>query len=187
MACCEPQNQYLPASATAGLPFQATVALADYPAPAWTLTAYIRGPKSIDLTASASAGAHLFAADAATTAEWPAGQYWYALRASNAGQLVEIERGQINIAPDLATAADGYDGRSANQIALDAINAVLAKRATLDQERYRINNRELYRTSIKDLLTLKSYYATAVRNENACKSGGKRRFGRPIHVHFSPR
>lgn len=184
MACCPTPNQYLPATATAGLNFSALVDVPAYPAPEWALVAYIRGPKSVDLTATPAGTAHQFSAPAGTTSEWAAGDYWYSLRATRGAEVVEIERGTLRVLPDLAAAGDGYDGRSAAQIALDAINAVLEKRATLDQERYRINNRELYRTPIADLIKLRSFYAQQVRRENACRAG-RSTFGRQVLVRFS--
>jgi hypothetical protein len=77
-----------------------------------------------------------------------------------------------------------YDGRSDNQKALDAIEAVLARRATLDQQRYTINNRELWRTPIIELIKLRSFYAAAVAREKR-KNSGNRTFGRRINVRFS--
>ena len=89
--------------------------------------------------------------------------------------------GQITITPDLINAPVGFDGRTPNQIALDAIEAVIAQRATLDQERYRINNRELYRTSIPDLIKLRDHYVRLVKREQdiAC---GRNPFGNTVRV-----
>lgn len=184
MACCPQDNANFPAKATAGLSFSALVSVADYPVPEWALVAYIRGPKSIDLTSTPEGSDHRFTADAETTADWPAGAYWYSLRAINGADVREIETGTLQVLPDITAAGDGYDGRSNAQIALDAINAVLEKRATLDQERYRINNRELYRTSISDLLKLRAFYAGQVKRECA-RNAGRSKFGRQVLVRFS--
>lgn len=181
MVCCPVPNKYLPATATAGLTFTATVRAPGYPAPGWTLALYLRGPKAIDLVAD---GSHTFTAQANETSGWPDGDYWYTLRATNGDDTVELETGTLRVLPDLVAAGDRYDGRTQAQIALDAINAVLANRATLDQERYRINNRELYRMSVSDLMKLRSFYADQVRRETACKTG-RSRFGRQIAVRFT--
>lgn len=173
-----------PKTVTAGLSFQATVNLSDYPAPEWELRAFLRGKQNIDLLAAADGVLHVFSADAATTAAWATGAYWYSLRATKGTQVVEIAKGQIDVLPDLATVTGTYDGRTENQKALEAIDAVLAKRATLDQERYRINNRELYRTPIGDLMKLRSFYVAAVRREKNANCG-KSTFGRRINVRFS--
>ncbi|AWM87366.1 hypothetical protein [Microvirga sp. 17 mud 1-3] len=181
---CPTTNRYLPATATAGLNFSASVSAPEYPAPDWALALYLRGPNPINLNSTPDGTAHTFAAAAAATAEWAAGDYWYSLRATNGTDTVELETGTIRVLPDLVAAGAGYDGRSQAQIALDAIEAVLAKRATIDQERYRINNRELYRTSISDLLKLRAFYAAQVKRENGIKSG-RSTFGRQIAVRFT--
>lgn len=134
--------------------------------------------------ATAAGTDHLFTADAATTGAWTAGEYWYSLRATNGAEVVELEAGNLRVLPDLVAAGDDYDGRTEAQIALDAINAVLGKRASIDQERYRINNRELYRTPIADLIKLRSFYVAQVKRENTCKTG-RSAWGRQVIVRFS--
>lgn len=173
-----------PSKITAGLSFQAIVAYADYPAPDWALAGVVRGPKSIDLIATAEGSAHSFTVAAAESASFTAGLYWYSLRATKGADVVEVEKGQVTILADLSVAEDGFDGRTENEKALDSIKAVLAKRATQDQQKYTINNRELWRTPIADLLKLRGFYAAAVRREKAIQSGSVR-FGRSIPVRFS--
>lgn len=172
-----------PAKIGAGLTFDLLLTLTAYPAPAWAVSAYLRGPSSISMTAAAEGSQHRFRKELGETANWAAGDYWYTLRAVDAatGDMVEVECGQVTITPDLVNAAVGFDGRTPNQIALDAIEAVIAQRATLDQERYRINNRELYRTSIPDLLKLRDHYVRLVKREQdiAC---GRNPFGNTVRV-----
>ena len=115
----------------------------------------MRGPIAINLAATIDGDEFVFSADASTTATWSAGDYWYSVRVTSGSAVQELESGQVTVLPDMATASSGYDGRTQAEIALAAIEAVLANRATKDQDRYRINNRELYRTSISDLLKLR--------------------------------
>ena len=173
-----------PSRITAGLSFQVIVAYADYPAPDWELAAIIRGPKSIDLTATAEGSAHKFTVSAAESTDFIAGLHWYSLRATKGADVVEVDKGQVTILADLFVAEAGFDGRTENEKALDSIKAVLAKRATQDQQKYTINNRELWRTPIADLLKLRGFYTAAVRREKAIKSG-RVGFGRSIPVRFS--
>lgn len=163
---------------------QAVLSLSNYPATEWTLTAHLRGGVAIDLLAVADGTDHAFNAAAAVTAEYTPGRYQLTLRATNGTAVEEVQNSAVDILPDLATVTSPYDGRTDNEKALEAIDAVLGKRASLDQERYRINNRELYRTPIADLLKLRSFYATAVRREKA-KNSGQSTFGRRINVRFS--
>lgn len=173
-----------PSSIGAGLSFKASAVLPDYAAPTWALSAVIRGPGVINLPATGSGTEFTFAVPAATTAGWVPGVYWASLRVTDGVDVHEIAVRQLTVLPDLAAAGEGYDGRSQNELALEAINAVLAKRATIDQQRYTINNRELWRTPMADLLKLRSFYTTAVRRERR-RAAGITTFGRPIQVRFS--
>ncbi|MEN9530835.1 MAG: hypothetical protein RIQ83_59 [Pseudomonadota bacterium] len=172
-----------PAKIGAGLTFNLLLTLTAYPAPAWSVFISLRGPGAMTMTATSEGSQHRFRADVTETADWVPGDYWYTLRAVDAAtsEMVEVECGQVTITPDLINAAAGFDGRTPNQIALDAIEAVIAQRATLDQERYRINNRELYRTSIPDLLKLRDHYVRLVKREQdlAC---GRNPFGNTVRV-----
>jgi hypothetical protein len=51
------------------------------------------------------------------------------------------------------------------------LEAVIEGRASLDQERYRINNRELYRTPMETLIKLRNQYRAEVSRERAKASG----------------
>ena len=177
-----PRRQF-PDEIAAGLDFSAVLILPRYPALVWLVTAIIRGPSSIDLDAVGLDQAHTFSAAADVTETWGAGLYRYSVRATNGASLVEVSSGELTVIPDLAQATAGYDGRSDAEIALDALDAVIGNRATLDQSRYRINNRELFRMQVSELLKLRAYYVSRVRRERA-KKNGRARFGRIIPVRF---
>ena len=165
----------------AGLTLDVLLNLTAYPAPEWVVTVYLRGPGSIDLPATAEGSQHRIHEDAATTANWTPGVYWYSMRATRGADVVEVEAGDVQVLPDLTTVPPGYDGRTQAEIALEAINALLANRATIDQERYRINNRELYRMSVEDLLKLRSFYMEEVKREQAA-AAGKNQWGNTVRV-----
>lgn len=171
----------LPDKIGAGLTFDRLVTLAAYPAPDWTLSVALRGAGSVNLTATADGNQHRLTVDAATTGNWSPGHYWYTARVTDGTNVIEVESGQITVAPDLTLSTDGHDGRTHAQRTLEAIEAVIEKRASLDQERYRINNRELYRTPISDLLKLRDLYRAEVRREQAA-ARGKSLFGAPVRV-----
>ncbi len=142
----------------------------------------MRGPDSIDLTAEPDGTNHHFIVAASVTATWQAGEYWYSLRVTDGDVVVEVEAGQTTIKPNLAVVGDGYNGRAHVQRVLAAIEAVLEKRATNDQERYTINNRELWRTPIPDLLVLRDRYRAELRRMNAARVGGL--FDQHVRVRF---
>lgn len=172
-----------PTSIRAGVTFDHTIRLQLYPAPLWALSVLLRGPKSIDITSlPVNTTEHQLLVDAATTAAWTPGDYLYSVRAVSSGTVLEIESGSVTMQPDMATVADGTDARVHAQRCLDAIEAVLEKRATQDQERYTINNRELHRTPIGDLLKLRDYYRAELARMMAAQRGSL--FKRQVRVVF---
>lgn len=177
--------QIIPDKIKAGVDFTARACVPAYPAGTWSMTLMLRGVSVIDLSAVADGVTHVFSAPASTTTAWASGLYWYAIRATDGVATVEVESGNVEITPDLATAEAGFDGRSHARTVLEAIEAVIEKRATLDQERYRINQRELYRTPIADLLKLRDRYKAEVAREDA-KARGQSLFGRQVKVVMRP-
>jgi hypothetical protein len=75
--------------------------------------------------------------------------------------------GGVEILANPATVAAGYDNRGHARKVLDAIEAVLEQRASVDQQSYSINGRHLARTPIAELLRLRSVYRAQVAGEDA--------------------
>lgn len=171
----------LPDAITAGVTLDHAVTLTAYQAPDWGLALILRGPQSIDLTAVAEETQHRFAVSAAVTATWAPGVYWFSLRATQGAEVALIDEGQITVRADLAQIDGAHDGRSHVEKVLSAIEAVIEGRAAIDQQRYVINNRELWRTPIADLLLLRSKYRDELRRmQNAAR--GQSLLGRKIKV-----
>lgn len=179
-------SRIVPQTIASGFNFYAQTWQPDYSGAEWTLELLLRGVGTITLTGERDAARHVFSANAEETATWAAGEYAYFLRAVSGSDAYLLEQGTVRVLPDATKIADGSDIRSEAQKALDAIDAVLAKRATLDQQRYRINNRELERTDIADLLALRAHYYRLVQVEKA-KASGKGLFGRQVKFHMGPR
>lgn len=173
----------IPAKISAGLTFDRLAACIAWPAPDWSLSLLLRGPSTINLSATAESSQHRFRALASVTTAWAPGRYTYSIRATRGDDVVEVESGSVDITPDMANIAAGTDTRSHARRTLENINAVLEKRATQDQQRYAINNRELWRTPIPELLLLRDRYAAEVRREEAV-SRGKSLFGAQVRVRF---
>lgn len=156
---------------TAGDTLDFTTSVPDYPASdGWTLK-YRLSPRAsgtaIDLTASANGDDYDVTASATTSAGWAAGFYTWSAFVEKAGERYTVDRGQLEIRAASSTLAAGYDGRTHAQTVLDAIEAVLENRATLDQESYAINGRSLKRMPIADLLKLRQVYRAEVQGEEA--------------------
>lgn len=176
--------ELIPTRFVAGTTFRVVLTLTAYPAPDWAATLIMRGPLSIDLIGTSDgAEQHTVEASAVVTADWPAGVYWWALRATDGGDIVQVDEGQITIAGDIAAAEVGFDARTHAERTLAAIEAVIENRATTDQQKYTINNRELWRTPIAELLLLRSRYRDEVRRQKQAR-GGQSLLGRQVKVRF---
>jgi hypothetical protein len=175
---------HFPSLITAGLSLKTEVVLDDYPAPTWSLRAILRGPAQIDLVSAAAGTGHLLSAGAAATANWTAGLYALSLRAASGDDVFEVEAGQVSVLADLVGVANGHDARGHAQRTLSAIEAVLEGRASKDQQSYTINGRSLLRTTIADLLLLRSTYRKEVQAERA-GGRGRRLVGRQVRVRFA--
>lgn len=175
----------IPRTIGAGFTFTATAWRREFSGGEWSLQLILRGPAAVDIDAERDNARHVFSVPGTETAKWPPGVYAYTIRATDGVDVHLVEKGSVRIKPDLAAMPAGHDGRSDARQALDAIEAVLARRATLDQERYRINNRELYRTPIADLLRLRAHYLERVRREEA-GAAGRGVFGRQVKFRMGP-
>lgn len=174
----------IPPQISAGLTFSALASLENYLAPDWSLSLALRGPASIDLASAPEGTQHRLDATATATAAYLPGLYRYTLRAMRSGVVREVENGTVEVLADLAALPAGGDMRSHARIVLDNINAVIEKRATQDQQKYTINERELWRTPIKDLLLLRSTYQAMVRAEEATARGSNS-FGQTIRMRLA--
>jgi len=163
--------ELFPNGIQAGLTLRRLVVQPAYPAPEWQLSVVLRGPSVIDLLAVPDGRNHLLHVPATITQGWLHGEYAVSVRMQRGDDIEEIDSGTVTVRPDIAQLAAGHDARSHVQRVLDAIEAVLEKRATLDQEQYRINNRELRRTPIADLLKLRDRYRMELQRAKAARNG----------------
>lgn len=161
-----------PKSIQAGLSLIVEFEAEDYPAPEWTLTAYLRGATAIDIPAIGAEEIHTFEVAGSVTAGYTPGRYTASIRATDGSDVFELEGGEIEILADVAALDPGHDPRAHAERTLEAIEAVIEGRASKDQQSYTINGRSLERTSISDLLLLRDTYKREVAELN---SGGRSR------------
>lgn len=165
---------------------QFTTSIADYPASdGWTLKFRLiprTSGDAIEITAAAAdddPDAYEVSVSAATTAGWVPGDYSWAAWVEKDVEKFTVDgwvshdqryRGGASIAikPDPRTVA-AFDNRSHARKVLDAIEAVIENRATLDQEEYTINGRSLKRTPLDDLVGLRRRYQNEVATEDAAE------------------
>lgn len=162
----------LPGEIGAGVSFKATACLPVYPAPEWSVDLILRGPGQIDINSVSQADYHELRAGAGVTKDWKPGRYHYEIRVSNGDDVITVETGEVMIAPDLAAQVEGYDGRDHARRVLDAVEAVIENRATIDQQQYQINNRSLTRTPMSDLLKLRAKYRAELAGQKRARRGG---------------
>jgi hypothetical protein len=102
------------------------------------------------------------------TSAWPAGNYVlqvWATFTDDTTRIVGTDR------LDLSAAVSVGDPRSLARISFDNIKLMLAGQAKEGVKRYKINNRELERYTVSELLALKSHFAAEVIREERRERG----------------
>lgn len=147
-----------PETIRAGDTLKFTKRLPDYLPATWTLKYSLNKTGSrYTITATDNGdGTHLVNVAAATTANYPAGVYKWQAYVESGSERYTIATGTLDVKADLS--ASGLDTRSHVKKVLDAIEAVIENRATLDQQSYTIGNRSLQRMAVDELLKLRDTY-----------------------------
>lgn len=153
-------TRQIPTEMISGYQFTVNAQSSLTPIYAYTYTLSLRGPSSTDFLAVPTNNGFTITGTAPVS-----GKYRYTCYGtdSNAAKHL-IEVGDITVLPDPASIAVGADLQSHEEKVLAAIEAVIEKRATLDQQAYSLNGRTLQRTPIADLLKLRDYYRAAVQS-----------------------
>lgn len=146
--------------------------LNDFPADEWTLTYYLRSSVAngqIDIVATADGTAFDIDISPTTSAQYVPGVYYWSAYVSQSGDRKQIGQGRIEILTNPSDVTLPVDGRSHARRTLEALEAVIERRATTDQQRYVFQavGRSVDRMPIKDLLEFRNYYAGLVATEDA--------------------
>jgi hypothetical protein len=145
--------------------------LGDYPATLWTLRYWFKNAAGgFEVVAGADVTAFLVDEDSTATSARAAGVYAWQARVENIASpstRYTVASGTLRVLANLFTgvASDALDTRTHARKVLDAIEAVLENRATLDQEEYEIAGRRLKRTPLAELSQLRREYAARVAAE----------------------
>jgi hypothetical protein len=168
-----------PKEFTVGESLEWTVSFDDYPASdGWILTYYFRGAGTgFNASAAADGDDHLIEVAKTATAALTAGKYSYQAFAELGEAKVLVDVGEAIVKESLAALSTGtaYDARSQVKIILDNIDAMIAGKATLDQQEYSIGTRQLRRIPLPDLIALRKEYArlyAAEQRAEKLKNGG---------------
>jgi len=142
----------------------------------------VQAPIVLDSVPATDGAGHRFQRTAAQTGAYKAGQYGFQTNAVKASEVYTLDgtywSGEVTLFPNPADLAQGTDTRTQDAVALDAIEAVLANRATVDQEEYTIGDRSLKRMSIDELLKLRSYFKARINQQRERKGAIYLRWGR---------
>lgn len=139
---------------------------------ALVLTA-IKGGTPVTVAGSAVDGSWVMALNSVTSAELTPSTYRYLIAATKAGERTTIEYGQVEVQAD--PASGDSDLRSAAQRALDAIDAVLERRAGSENIEYVFEDgRSIKKVPHGELLQLRRHYARQVARETQGRRGPAR-------------
>lgn len=159
--------------------------LDDFPAgSAWVLSYSFTSPSAQFASSHAAVGNdHRITID---TTNLEAGHYDYAKKITDTSETFTLERGFVDVDPDLSADIAGVDRRSYAEITLANIEAMLKGKATKDQTSYSLNGRALSRYSIDELNDWRAQLRVEVRDERQKArrlAGGKSH--RNVHARFS--
>ena len=143
----------------------------DYPTSTFALTYEFHsdagggGSKKFTITATEAEDTYYIEVGSSTTASYTAGDYiWeaYITRSADSERIM-VDSGRTEITINLANT--NADLRSHAKIVLDAIEAVIEGRATIDQSSFSLGGRSLSRMSVEELMTFRDRYKTEYMKE----------------------
>lgn len=180
----------VPASFIAGETLKWQKTFADYPASEWELTYQFRSANggefgTFNATATANGDTFEITVDSADTENLLSGTFYFRAFVEKDGEKYAVDQGEIKCAAKFDDES-AFDGRSQAKRILDAIDALIEGTASLNQKRYQINNRELERYDLSELIALRTHYANLVAREQQAerlKSG--KGFFKTIHTRFT--
>lgn len=160
-----------PQRVTAGDTIQWTKEIPDYPPGQYTLKYVFRGPSNFEVTAATSGTLHLVTITAAVSAGFVPGDYFWQSYAESGSTRFTQARGRLTILENLAAVTDeGFDGRSQARKILEAIRAVILKKASRVQEEYEVDGVRVKDIPPEQLIVLEIRYSSIVQSEESQES-----------------
>jgi len=138
------------------------------PGDGWTLTYTFSTLNFSATVTSTTDDGGSFAVTIADTvsAGWSAGAYAWQAKVSDGSETFTVDQGATDVLADfIEDDGRGHEARSFAQRTLDALEAVLARKATRDQLTYSIGDRALSRMSWEELLTARDRFRIEVASE----------------------
>jgi hypothetical protein len=168
----------IPTTLRAGDTIEWDETVSDYPAGNnYTLAIDLRSKDKAPITITATANGNDYAISVApaTSATWPAGNYFYqayVYKSSNntISEKYTLQNGQIKILPNLTGVDSQADLRSIAEKNLDMIEARLSGDTSPDVMSYSIAGRSLSKRSWDELMSMRAYWKEEVRVEQEAES-----------------
>lgn len=140
--------------------------LPDYPpGDGWVLSYSLRGPASLEISATADDLGYVVNEAAPEVA----GDYYLQGYVARGNERHTVYNGTLEVAADLTTVTGVYDGRSPAKKILDSIDAVIANRATMSDMEKELdvagNKRRLKSMSHAEIIKARGVYARKVWRE----------------------
>jgi len=143
--------------------------LPDYPAGDGWLLAYtfVNATARFAVGATAQGDDHLVEASAASSANWPSGDYEWRARVTRGAEAFTVGSGRATVVP--AFGATPMDTRSQARRALEAVEAAIEGRASSTVAEYEIAGRRLKHLLPTELLALRDRLRVDVMREDAAE------------------
>lgn len=141
---------------------------------------YLRGPSGgIDIGGADDGDGYIFTITSSQTGALAVGNYSYQAFAIKNAEKFFVAEGNLQIKAGLSTIPQNqsFDSRTQAEKDLEAVRAMLSGKASKDVQRYTINNRQLDKIPIPDLLALETRFVERVRSER--RAAGLKK-GRPF-------
>lgn len=150
----------------AGSTVEWTITLPHTPADGYDCEFRLAGANAVTITATPTDDNESYDLRLAPTDtdDFATGSYFYQIVTLKDADLFVEVAGEIRVNALVGSA--GYDGRSVAQKIVDAIDALVLNRATIDQQSYQIGNRQLARIPLAELLPMRKFYSGIVDQEN---------------------
>ena len=155
-----------PTQFTAGDTVKWTKTLADYPASSYTYTCvYVNSSATFTATGTADGDTHSITITAATSATLTAGTYnWQAyVTGTSSGERYQVGAGTCTVKPNFAAGA--ADVRSHVKKVLDAIESVIAGRASEDASSMSVAGRSITKMTLDELIVARDRYRAEYQRE----------------------
>lgn len=124
---------------------------------------YSNKDHAFTVTATATPGAKTFdiLISATDSAAYNPGVYTWVARVDKAQEEFTVDEYRAEVRPNLSSGSPVDDRTHAEKV-LSAIEAVIERRASIDQQNYTIGGRSLGRTPLADLIELRNTYRAEV-------------------------